>query len=116
MRSTAPYSTVNIPEVITRNSTARDIVAGFSAAMPALSAIWEHIGHALADAGDLAAEVVQLSVDLKAVRLDRANARAAMLATLAADADGEADPLSYLRDELGTPQNGPAARGGDNRG
>jgi hypothetical protein len=32
--------------------------------------------------------------------MDRANLLAAMRAALAAHADGDADPLSYLRDEL----------------
>jgi hypothetical protein len=36
------------------------------------------------------------------VRLDRANLLAAIRATLAADAEGEPDPLGYLRDELDT--------------
>jgi hypothetical protein len=35
------------------------------------------------------------------VRLDRANLAAAAFATIAAHQDGEPDPLSYLRDELG---------------
>ena len=43
-----------------------------------------------------------LAAELAATRLDRANLIAAMRAALAADADGERDPLSYLRDELDT--------------
>jgi hypothetical protein len=34
------------------------------------------------------------------VRLDRANLLAAIRATLAADGEGEPDPLGYLRDEI----------------
>jgi CelD/BcsL family acetyltransferase involved in cellulose biosynthesis len=112
----APYSTVDIPEVMTRNSAARDTVAGFAAAMPALSAMWQHIQTALADAGDLAAEVARLSAAVAAARLDRANALAAMRATIAAQCDGETDPLSYLRDELQAAQSGSAAHTGGNRG
>jgi hypothetical protein len=111
-----PYSTVNIPEVMTRNSAARDMVAGFATALPALSALWQHIETALADVHDLAAEVVRLSAAVAAARLDRANALAAMRATVAAHLDGETDPLSYLRDELQGPQSGAVARTGDNRG
>jgi hypothetical protein len=37
------------------------------------------------------------------VRLDRANLLAAIRACLAAHADGEPDPLGYLRAELDTP-------------
>ena len=40
---------------------------------------------------------------------DHANALAAMRATLAAQRDGEADPLYYLRDELQAAQNAAAA-------
>lgn len=111
-----PYSTVNIPEVITRNSAARDMVAGFATAMPTLSAMWQHIQTALADVRDLVAEVARLSADVAAARLDRANALAAMRATIAAHSDGETDPLSYLRDELQAAQSSPAAHTGRNRG
>lgn len=100
MQSVNPYSAINIPEVMTKNSAARDIVAGFAAATPALAAMWEHIAGALADAGDLAAEVARLSAELRAARLDRANLLAAIRAALASERDGETDPLAYLRDEL----------------
>ena len=49
-------------------------------------------------------QVTRLAAELDQVRLDRANLRAAMRATLAAHADGEADPLWYLRDELNAAQ------------
>ena len=52
------------------------------------------------DLADLVAELTRLAGELDQARLDRANLRAAMRATLAAHADGEADPLWYLRDEL----------------
>ena len=55
-----------------------------------------------------AALVTRLSAERDRARLDRANLRAAMRATLAAHADGEPDPLWYLRDELNAPQQ-PAA-------
>lgn len=48
----------------------------------------------------LAAVVTRLSAELEATRLERANLLAAMRATLAAHAEGERDPLFYLRDEL----------------
>jgi hypothetical protein len=109
MTNTVPYTSINLAEVMTRNSAAHDIVAGFAAATPALSAMWQQITTALADAGTLADEVARLSGELRAARLDRANLLAAMRATLAADSDEEADPLSYLRDELRAAQN--AAQG-----
>jgi len=54
-------------------------------------------------AGDIAGlltEINQLYDALRDARLQSANLRAAIRATLHADADGETDPLSYLRDEL----------------
>lgn len=49
---------------------------------------------------DVPAELVRLRVELRAVRLDRANLLAAIRACLAAHAEGEDDPLGYLRAEL----------------
>jgi hypothetical protein len=112
MQSTVHYSSINLPEVMTRNAAARDIVAGFAAATPALSAMWQHIATALTDADGLAVEVNRLAIELRAARLDRANFLAAIRATLAAEHDGEPDPLSYLRDELETAPHGPVARRG----
>ena len=115
MPSTERNPATGFREVMTRNTAARHIVAGFAAAMPAMSEVWRTLDSALADAGDLAADVVRLSAELAAVRLHRANLLAAMRAALGAQRDGEPDPLSYLRDELETPQNGPEAHGGGNR-
>ena len=63
-----------------------------------------HLDGALSDTATLAAQVTRLSAELERTRLDAANLRAAMRATLAAYADGEPDPLWYLRDELDAPQ------------
>jgi hypothetical protein len=52
----------------------------------------------------LSAEVARLTAELAAIRLDMANLLAAVRAALAAHADGEADPLYYLRDELNARQ------------
>lgn len=52
------------------------------------------------DLADLVTELSRLAAELDAARMDRANLRAAMRAALAAHADGEADPLWYLQDEL----------------
>jgi hypothetical protein len=46
-------------------------------------------------------DITRLSAELAAARLESANRLAAMRAALSADADGEADPLQYLRDEIG---------------
>ena len=116
MPSARTYPIIDIPEVINHNSAARDIVAGFAAATPTLSPAWQTVATALADALDLAAEVARLSADLATARLDYANALAAMRATLAAQSDGETDPLYYLRDELQAAQNASQTRIGGNRG
>jgi len=116
MPNAHPYSSIDIPEVINRNSAARDIVAGFATATPTLSPAWQTVAAALADVRDLAAEVAQLSAELAAARLDLANALAAMRATLDAESDGETDPLYYLRDELQTAHNASQTRGRGNRG
>ena len=70
----------------------------------ALADWWQALTDALSDTATLAAQVTRLSAELERTRLDRANLRAAMRATLAAYADGEPDPLWYLRDELNAPQ------------
>jgi hypothetical protein len=100
MTGAVPYSAVNVPEAMARNSAARDIVAGFASATPTLAAAWRHVGAALADCAALAADVARLADQLRAARLDRANLLAAIRAALAADSDAETDPLWYLRDAL----------------
>ncbi len=112
MPNNAPYSAINMSEVTSRNQVARDIVSGFASAAPTLSAAWDHIRAALADARDLATEVTRLSAELTVARLRQANALAAMRATIDAQRDGERDPLYYIRDELNAPQNLSGTRGG----
>jgi hypothetical protein len=92
---------INRPaEVTTRNDIARDVIAGFAAVTPTLAGMWRLIDAALADLPAVLAELGRTRAELDAVRLDRANLLAAIRATLAADAEGEPDPLGYLRDEL----------------
>ena len=112
MPNNAPHSAIDIPKVLSRNLAARHIVSGFASAMPTLSVAWHHLQAALADTRDLATEVTRLRAELAAVRLWRANALAAMRATIGAHRDGEHDPLYYLRDELSAPQNHYGAREG----
>jgi len=95
-RSTPPD---DLPEVTTRNRIARHLAEGFSEAFPA--DIWRHLATAFADVPALSAEITRLRAELAGARLDHANLAAAALATIAAHHDGEPDPLSYLRDELG---------------
>ena len=89
-------------EITTRNDIARDIIAGFAAATPTLAGVFRLIDTALADLPAVLADLGRAQAELEAVRLDRANLLAAIRATLAADAEGESDPLGYLRDELDT--------------
>jgi hypothetical protein len=90
-------------EITTRNGIARDIIAGFAAVTPTLAGVWRFIDTALADLPTVLADLGRARAELEAVRLDRANLLAAIRATLAADAEGEPDPLGYLREELDSP-------------
>jgi hypothetical protein len=89
-------------EITTRNDIARDIIAGFAAVTPPLAGVWRLVDTALADLPAVLADLGRARTELAAVRLDRANLLAAIRATLAADVDGDPDPLGYLRDELDT--------------
>ena len=55
------------------------------------------------DVTNLLSILAQLYDELASARLEAANLRAAIHATLSAAADGEADPLAYLRWELPEP-------------
>ena len=112
MPSTSPNPDIDLQQISTRNTHARHIVAGFASALPALAAMWQELDDALADMAALATLVTRLSAERDSARLDRANLRAAMRAALAAHADGEPDPMWYLRDELNAPQ----ARSAGSRG
>jgi predicted DNA-binding ribbon-helix-helix protein len=104
MANPHPYYRIDLEEIAARNQTARHMIAGFAAEMPMLAGFWRHLDTALADNLTLSAEVSRLTADLAATRMDRANLLAAIRASLAAHADGETDPLSYLRDELNARQ------------
>jgi len=109
MPNTNPTPDIDLAQISTRNTHARHIVVGCASALPTLAAMWQELDDALADTAALAAHVTSLSAERDRARLDRANLRAAMRATLAAHADGEPDPMWYLRDELNTAQR-PAER------
>ena len=100
MPNTHPNPDFDLQQISTRNTHARHIVAGCASALLTLAGMWHELDDALTDAATLAAQITRLSADLERTRLEAANLRAAMRATLAAYADGETDPLWYLRDEL----------------
>src|SRR5262249_30418139 len=108
----APGTPINLHAVYARSDDARRMVAGFAATTPALSGLWQQVDRALADVPALGAVIGRLTAELADTRLDRANLLAAMRAALAADADGETDPLAYIRDELNAPQRISRAPGG----
>jgi hypothetical protein len=60
------------------------------------------------DVAQLLTEIGQLYGALLSARLESANLRAAIRAAVGAAADGEPDPLAYLRDELADNDAGPA--------
>jgi hypothetical protein len=91
---------ITLLAVYVRNDEARRMLAGFAATTPTLSPLWQQLDRALADVPALGSVVARLTAELAGTRLDRANLTAAIRAALAADAEGEADPLCYLRDEL----------------
>jgi hypothetical protein len=87
-------------EVSTRTNKARQIVALFSLAAPAMADRWRQIDQALSDTPALIAEVTHLRERLAACRIDRANLAAAARVTTTACRNGEPDALSCLLDEL----------------
>jgi hypothetical protein len=91
---------IDLQQIRIGNTHARNIIAGFASVLPTLAEWWQALTDALSDTATLAAQITRLSAELDRARLDRADLRAAMCATLAAHADGEPDPLWYLRDEL----------------
>ena len=93
MTNTNPEPDIDLAQISTRNTHSRHIVVGCASALPALAAMWQELDDALADTIALCALVTRLSAERDRARLDRANLRAAMRATLAAHADGESDPV-----------------------
>jgi hypothetical protein len=104
MTNPHPHYRIDLDQIAVRNQAARHMIAGFSAEMPVLAEFWRNLDAALADNLILRAEATRLSTELADARMDRANLLAAMRATIAAHTDGELDPLSYIRDELGARQ------------
>ncbi|MEO3876669.1 hypothetical protein ABGB18_48630 [Nonomuraea sp. B12E4] len=95
-----PYPDPDLQEITDRNRTARELIATFARSTATLKDLWQHVTTALQDTPVLVAEVFRLRAEISKYRLSRANLIAAMRATLHADAEGEHDPLSYLRNEL----------------
>ncbi len=109
MPHTHPNASIDLQQISTRNDHARHIVAGCASALPTLADMWQILHDALTDTATLSALVTRLSAELERTRLEHANLRAAMRATLAAYADGEPDPMWYLRAELAAAESVPGA-------
>lgn len=95
-----PYPHIDLQEVANRNYTAAQLLAALTRDPLPLLPIWAHVIAALDDIESLIDEVTGLRAELASIRHQRANALAAMRATLAANRDGDDDPLYYVRDEL----------------
>ena len=108
----APDPGMSLHVIYARNDHARQVISGFKSALPAASELWSQVDRALADVPALGAAIGRLSAELADTRMDRANLLAAMRATIAAQADGEPDPLYYLRDELDARQGRSPGHGG----
>lgn len=93
MTRTSQITEIDTEAIRSRNRVAKSIIAGFAAELPALDYFWQLIITALADIPALLAGLAQ-------ARLRWANLAAAARAAIAAERDGEPDPLWYLRDEL----------------
>jgi hypothetical protein len=107
---------VNMVAVYFRNEHARLVVAGFKASAPSLGTVWQQVDRALADVPTLGSVIACLTAEVAGTRLDRANLIAAIRAALSAQADGDDDPLSYLRDELASHRARPGLSGDDRYG
>ncbi|MBB5082995.1 hypothetical protein [Nonomuraea endophytica] len=105
-----PYPDADLQEVLSRNHTAAHLLTALARATPAHSPIWDHLHVALVDTRTLLDEVAGLRAERAADRRRRADLIAAMRATLAAHAEGERDPLFYVRDELHAQQRADARR------
>jgi hypothetical protein len=55
---------INMIAVYTRNSHARQVVAGFAAAIPSLGGLWEQVDLSLADVPALGSVVARLTAEL----------------------------------------------------
>ena len=116
MPNTAPHSAIDIPEIMSRNLAARDIVPGFASAMPTLvgrvaapsGRTGRHVGTWPPEVARLSARTWRPRASGTRTRLPRCAPRSAHSAT------ASPTPLDYIRDELSAPQNLSEAReGGD---
>src|SRR6266704_5960846 len=95
-----PATRIGLTEVNARFQNAQRIVSRCSLEAPAIAELWHQVSDSLSDIAALASEISRLLNDLAAIRMLRANLAAAGRASVRADANGDRDPLSYLRDEL----------------
>ena len=112
MTSPRPYYRTDLEQIAARNQTARHMITGFSAEMPALADFWRHLDTALADNLGASAEVARLNAELAAARLDMANLLAAIRAALAAQPTARRTPCPTSATNWTTARCLPSATGG----
>ncbi len=96
--TSTPYNQPHVPQL---QIDTDEILAGMAFALAQICDQCEiPVTILIIDIKRLIEEVSRLHSALIAERLTSANLRAAIGAALGAHADGEPDPLSYLRDEL----------------
>jgi hypothetical protein len=103
---------VGVHAAYERSDNARRIIASAASVLPGTSDLWSEVDRSLADVPALGAVIARLTAELTDTRMDRARLLAAMRAAIGALADGEPDPMYYLRDELDARQDRSARRGG----
>lgn len=98
--TTIPHPTPKAAEARRRHAEAAAALRGWVARAYLHTRPGRAVGRALASIPPLCDEAERLGALLAMTRRAYQNLTAAARATLAADADGERDPLYYLRDEL----------------
>jgi len=95
-----PYPDQNLPEIAAGDDEILAAIALELARVHACAQCHGAVPPLIDNIAQLAGEITRLHDAIAAERLTSANLLAAIRAALGAAADGEADPLAYLRDEL----------------
>ena len=95
-----PYPDQNLPEIAAGDDEVLAAIALGLSCVHACGNCHGTVPPLIDNIARLAGEITRLRDALTTERLTSANRLAAIRAALGAAADGEADPLTYLRDEL----------------